>query len=711
MKLCRYVLVVVLICCISSANADLKYTCSWVGNTYGGGQKWVQNFAEGMAVSPDGVVCLASGWDEAGHEFGLYRNGDVIGGAADTHGWGEGGGRAAAFGGKYLFLAKSHGNEGGGLKGVQYPPKGFTWYGISRRTTDGKHAPFTGGKGRNNDLLVLHEAPDKEDGQCAGLICDTEKGLLFVSDTLANRIRVYDMETMKPVRDWECQSPGGIAMDIKGSLWVLSGAPCRAVHFSPEGKAMGAPLVFPATVKAVSLSIDYNDNIIIADGGPLQQVLIYSGIEKPKLTERFGVKNGLWAAPSPGAVGSLRFAGLTGAAKDSRGNLYVSCNTPAGGTVLRSFSPKKLMNWELLGLEFVDVVNVDPRDGTDGVNLYSPEGHYNADWSKPAGKEWKWVGFSLNPFIYPDDMRLHEGGFCVAEATVRHLAGHRFLFMRGMYSNMMPIYRYDTEIAIPSVLISRAPYHDGAWTPPGQPKEGSYIWRDANGDGQMTAKEYTVIGPALGEFWAWWMDDKGGVWFGEQGGKEPIHYLPFIGLDKVGNPVYDGNRQINFEMPAPMNHLLRIEYHPSTDTMFLTGHTTDHPKTGGEWGQVGTEVLRFDGWMKGNRTPKWRINLPYKANTAASAPGVSVTEATIKSFCTAGNALFAVESRTAKVHVYNLSTGDKLGEMTPGPEVGSESGWVDFPDAIHAYQRKNGEYLVFVEEDWKGKSIVYKCKP
>jgi hypothetical protein len=49
--------------------------------------------------------------------------------------------------------------------------------------------------------------------------------------------------------------------------------------------------------------------------------------------------------------------------------------------------------------------------------------------------------------------------------------------------------------------------------------------------------------------------------------------------------------------------------------------------------------------------------------------------------------------------------------MTPGPEVGRESGWVDFPDAIRAYRRKDGEYLVFVEEDWKGKIMVYRWKP
>lgn len=80
----------------------------------------------------------------------------------------------------------------------------------------------------------------------------------------------------------------------------------------------------------------------------------------------------------------------------------------------------------------------------------------------------------------------------------------------------------------------------------------------------------------------------------------------------------------------------------------------------------------------------------------------------MKAFCTAGDAVFAVEFRTAKVHVFDAATGAVLGEMTPGPEVGRESGWIDFPDAMRAFRRKNGEYLVFVEEDAKAKVIVYR---
>src|SRR5205807_2106296 len=83
---------------------------------------------------------------------------------------------------------------------------------------------------------------------------------------------------------------------------------------------------------------------------------------------------------------------------------------------------------------------------------------------------------------------------------------------------------------------------------------------------------------------------------------------------------------------------------------------------GDEWGQVGSEILRFDHWRQGNRAPRWRIALPYAPETHTRTPGASASNQTIKAFCTAGDYAFAVESRTAKVHLYRLDTGEKAGE-------------------------------------------------
>lgn len=61
--------------------------------------------------------------------------------------------------------------------------------------------------------------------------------------------------------------------------------------------------------------------------------------------------------------------------------------------------------------------------------------------------------------------------------------------------------------------------------------------------------------------------------------------------------------------------------------------------------------------------------------------------------------------------VYDRENGRELGVIKPGPEVGRASGWVDVPFGISAYRRENGEYLIFVEEDARGKVMMYRWRP
>ena len=113
----------------------LKYTASWFGNDFGDGKKWVQMTADAMFVAPDGTCVLNTFWDEGGREVGLYKDGDVIGSAGHTHGWGYDGAYAVTMNGKYLFIAQVVDNEGGGLVGADtWPVKGKLWFGVSRRT-------------------------------------------------------------------------------------------------------------------------------------------------------------------------------------------------------------------------------------------------------------------------------------------------------------------------------------------------------------------------------------------------------------------------------------------------------------------------------------------------------------------------------------------------------------------------------------------------
>lgn len=678
----------------------LLYNTRWLGNSFGGGPSWVQNFCEGMFVSPDGTVFVASGWDEGGREYGFYKDGAIVGKCEHTHGWGVGGGDAVAATERYVFISNVQGNEGGGLKGPEYPEKGKNWFGVSRYDRAGKPAAFPGGKGRFGAMLVLHERPEKDDAHLHGLAVSPDGTTLYVSDNAGNQLRSYETSTMRLLTSHPCPTPGPLAVDRAGVLWVRSGNVLFTVDSS--GK-LPKRLSLPSPIKPQGFAFDRRNRLLLADSGPDQNIKVY---QRDKLIGAIGERGGMWAGAQRGKTGPLRFANPMGVGVDAKDNLYVGCNTPGGGTVLRSFSSTQKLQWELLGLEFVDTADADPQ--SDGTDVFTTEGRYTlTDLPKFA---WTWRAQTVDPFRYPSDLRLHDGNHLQCAPQVRILDSKRFLIVRGMWQGLLCFYRIEGETAVPCVVLSQDHYRaDDGWEPPGQPKTGGWLWRDTNGDGQMQASEYsTRVGPD-GEFWASNVDAAGDIWQASQDGT--IWRWRFGGLDKNGVPRYDAKTVEKTTMPTPMTQLLRTEYLLETDTMLLAGHTTDRPKTGGEWGAVGSELLRFEGWSTGKPKLAWRTALPYDPETHTKTPGASVSNTIIVSLCTAGEYAFAVESRTAIVHVYRLSDGSKVGTLAPGPEVFKESGWVDFRDAIRAVQRKNNTYRIFVEEDWKGKVLVYDWTP
>jgi len=68
-------------------------------------------------------------------------------------------------------------------------------------------------------------------------------------------------------------------------------------------------------------------------------------------------------------------------------------------------------------------------------------------------------------------------------------------------------------------------------------------------------------------------------------------------------------------MPAEFAQIERIKYFPDTDVMYIGGYTADRPKSGTEWGIVGTEIVRYDNWST-NKNVRWRVALPLYAPAA-----------------------------------------------------------------------------------------------
>ena len=240
-KICRLIGIFIFTLAAVSSAAELKYEVSWIGNSFGGKDAWVLQDVEDIFVDADGTLFTNVYWDEAGGNVEQYKDGKVQAIARHTHGWGHEGGDAVAANSKYLFIVQNVNNEGGNLKGDSWPPKGFSWSGISRRLRSDitKAAPFAGGHGKEGAVLqgsylAVLEIPQsrRRDGGLRGVWATEDQ--LFVSSPGDDSIKVYDVQTMKLFRSWQVQRPDKICIDRTGECYSPQGA-CKwrvfGLHF------------------------------------------------------------------------------------------------------------------------------------------------------------------------------------------------------------------------------------------------------------------------------------------------------------------------------------------------------------------------------------------------------------------------------------------------------------------------------------------------
>jgi hypothetical protein len=720
-----------------AANAALSYRTSWIGNTWGYGDKrWMQIDVEAMAVTPEGDVFTNAPWDEAGGELGQYRDAQLVRHGGGSHGWGMLGGDAIAVNDKYVYAAQmidSLGNEA--AQRMNMPREGEEWFGLTRRSRadirDG--APFEGqvrwASGNHLAFLLIARGPSHEDDAIRGLAADAAR--LFVSNLKENRIEIFDADSMQPLGGFQAHQPGRIAIAADGTLWVIEGIRSlrtrRVVHLTRDGGALGE-LALPEGAAPVDLALDGQGRLLVADNGPRQQILIFtadhaassaSGVREggqPEphalmhLTASLGEMGGIYAGKI-GAPGPQRFNGLTGVGVDRAGNVYVSMNGagPRGfdagpgtfdGALIESYAPDGRRRFSLQGLLFVDGAQF--VDG-DPPSVYSGSKRFTLDLSRPTGEEWSYAGYTADRFHYPYDPYFHLGfGGQRGMPLVREVGGHRLLYATDMYSAFLRIYRFepDRETAIPSGLFARS-HINGAW-PPNQPLQGEWIWRDASGKGNFAAASFdqntgSTDAPPLS---GWWVDSLGDVWQGTD--SQGVRCFPLQGFDRLGNPIYSYAALRQYPPPAPFNRIARLNYFPADDTMFVSGQTPGHPFNSDNWNSAGSQLARYDHWKSGKPVLRYLIDLP----DLGPPDWLS-----INGFAVAGRYIFAVESRSAIVRVFDRDSGRDLGRLKPGPEVGGTSGWTDVPMPITAQRLKSGEYLVFVEEDARGKVLMYRFTP
>ncbi len=716
----------------------LDAVTSWIGNSYGGAEKWMQHNIQALTVLPDGTVFTNVYWEEGGGNTGEYREGKLIRYARHTHGWGYEGGAAVAANSRYVYLGAEVSfmnmdgfktDSGGTVTGPDtWAPKGRKWLGISRRARAdiSQGASFEGGKGGQGDtlkgaFLPVAEVPDttKPDGAIPGICADEKR--LYVADPHAGEMKVYDAETMQPVANWKINRAGPLALDRAGVLWMLERkteiAPARLVRFNAKGEEQTPAFGFAPEVVPVAFCLAGDGRVLVADDGPAQQIRIYTAksgsfVEVSVFGERGGIASGV-----PGAFGDRKLNHVTALGMDENNNLYASQNgsSNGAGTVLESYDPAGRLNWRLFGLTFVDMGDVDASSDTD---FFTKEHHFRLDHMKSAGNEWSYAGYTIGRFKYPQDPRLHLWS---DRAAVRRIGGQRVLFVNAMMDGLLQVYRFapdtDGEVAIPSGLFAKDHFkgkedwppakENDAW-PPNQPERGEWIWRDANGNGAFDAGEFaTNGGGAAPGGWGWWVDRTGGVWFTAE--KNGMRHFPVQGLDAHGNPQWDFAKAQTFPPPEGFEQVRCLRYDDASDILYLGGTTVEHKNQ--HWKPMGPVLARYDGWLHGSRRPRWRVTLPY----ARGSSGHESCEP--MSFDVAGDFIFVPYTgasgkdgvKTGRVEIVRASDGSAAGHVEPGSGVGG-IGLQDFAESLSAHRRAHGEYIVFMEDDWKSKVLMYRIR-
>lgn len=119
----------------------------------------------------------------------------------------------------------------------------------------------------------------------------TSGTLLYASDFPGNRVRVFTIEGVWQL-DISVTSPGALAVDKAGNIWVAQKSLGTILEFSPSGVALNT-ISMGASSRPSALYFDAsNAQLMVGDEGPDMNIKKYNIMDAPVLTGTFGVQGG-----------------------------------------------------------------------------------------------------------------------------------------------------------------------------------------------------------------------------------------------------------------------------------------------------------------------------------------------------------------------------------------------------------------------------------
>jgi hypothetical protein len=535
-------------------------------------------------------------------------------------------------------------------------------------------------------------------------------GELFLSDSKAAKIRVLSTATMKEVRSFSAPSPGTLAVGADGRVWIVQGKSSKepfdlgglkVVSYSKEGKPGPEITDFE---NPCALTFDPKGRLLVGGLNRHSQIWFYDVSGTPKKVDTFGAEGGIFSG-APGKYLPQKLHWIRGLGFDGAGNLYVTSVYGSWyNALIEAYSPSGQRLWDVYGLgNWLDTACTDPADEN---TVYTKENVFAMDWNQPPGREQTLAGLTVDRFKYPLDSRVTDGHGPSHRLIngVRRIGGKPFLFCGGQGTGSLEIYKFGEKsgVAAPCGYVAGAsPWRPGngkRWPEDAE----TFIWTDANGDGAPDPAEFVAV-----ERKARWgfmhLDAAAGIW--QCSGSGTIFHLPCEGLDERGNPIYRRASEVSYPYPQefPGDRLRRLFYVPGDDVMIAGG-------------SPGTEenacdlLIRFDHWSDAARTTKrWTIQLPL--NDHSYTPDTGYGGGSPLAMQASGKYLF-VAYGYGLIRVHRLDDGGYVGTIRPDINgFKGSGGCVDSDNALNVTLRKNGEYVLFLENAGLNHVMMFRWTP